>query len=209
MKELVIASRNEKKIEEIKEILKGLNLKIFTLKDFPEVPLVKEDGETFRENAMKKSQECQKLIGKVVLAEDSGLEVLALSGAPGVYSARFAGKEQDDQRNIEKLLKLLENVPKEKRKATFKSVVAVTFVDGKTKVVSGTYSGWINFKPKGRFGFGYDPVFIAPEYQKTFAELSPEVKNRISHRAKALKKAKRILKYSPQRHREHGELQRK
>ena len=193
MKELVIASRNEKKIEEIKEILKGLNLKIFTLKDFPEIPLVKEDGETFRENAMKKSQECQRLIGKVVLGEDSGLEVFALGGAPGVYSARFAGREQDDKKNIAKLLKLLKNVPEKKRKAAFKSVVAVTFAGGKTKIVSGTYSGWINFKPKGSFGFGYDPVFIAPEYQKTFAELSPEVKNRISHRAKALRKAKKIL----------------
>ncbi len=194
MKELVIASRNGKKIEEIKEILKDLNLKILTLEDFPKIPPVKENGETFRENAMKKSQECQRLLGKVVLAEDSGLEVLALCGAPGIYSARFAGKKQDDKKNIKKLLKLLENVPKEKRKAVFKSTVAITFVDGKTKVVSGTYSGWINFKPEGKFGFGYDPVFIAPEYQKTFAELSPEVKNRISHRAKALKKAKRILK---------------
>ena len=168
-------------------------MKIFTLKDFPEIPLVKEDGETFRENAMKKSQECQRLLGKVVLAEDSGLEVLALGGAPGVYSARFAGREQNDQKNIDKLLKLLKNVPEKKRKAVFKSTVAITFADGKTKVVSGTYSGWINFKPKGRFGFGYDPVFIAPEYQKTFAELSPGTKNKISHRAKALKKAKKIL----------------
>ncbi len=193
MKDLIIASRNEKKIEEIKEILKNLNFKILTLKDFPEIPLVREDGKTFRENAIKKSQECQRLAGKVVLAEDSGLEVDALSGAPGVYSARFAGKEQDDQRNIKKLLKLLENVPKEKRKAVFKTVVAITSLDGETRVVSGSYSGWINFKPKGRFGFGYDPVFVAPEYQKTFAELSPEVKNRISHRAKALKKAKKIL----------------
>ena len=193
MKDLIIASRNEKKIEEIKEILKNLNFKILTLKDFPEIPLVREDGKTFRENAIKKSQECQRLAGKVVLAEDSGLEVDALSGAPGVYSARFAGKEQDDQRNIKKLLKLLENVPKEKRKAVFKTVVAITSLDGETRVVSGSYSGWINFKPKGRFGFGYDPVFVAPEYQKTFAELSPEVKNKISHRAKALRKAKKIL----------------
>ena len=194
MKELIIGSRNEKKIGEIRGILKDLDLKLLTLKDFPEIPPVKEDGKTFRENAMKKSQSCQKLMGKNILAEDSGLEVAALGGAPGVYSARFAGKEQNDKRNIEKLLKLLKNVPKEKRKAVFKSTVAITFADGKTKVVSASYSGWINFAPRGKYGFGYDPVFVAPEFKKTFAELSPEIKNSISHRAKALKRAKRILK---------------
>jgi len=191
--ELVLASRNEKKTEEIKEILKGLDLKILTLQDLSELPLVKEEGKTFQANAMKKSREYQRLIGKIVLAEDSGLLVSALGGAPGVYSARFAGKEQNDKKNIKKLLKLLKNVPEEKRKAVFKSVVAITLLDGRTKVVSGSYSGWINFKPRGRFGFGYDPIFVAPKYQKTFAELSPELKNKISHRAKALKKAKKIL----------------
>ena len=175
-------------------MLKGLNLEILTLQDFSNLPLVKEDGKTFQANAIKKSREYQGLIGKVVLAEDSGLQVLAIGGRPGVYSARFAGKEQDDKKNIKKLLELLKNIPQEKRKAVFRTVVAITSLDGKTKVASGSYSGWINFKPKGGFGFGYDPVFVAPKYQKTFAQLSPELKNRISHRARALKKAKKILK---------------
>ncbi len=191
--ELVLASSNEKKLKEIKEILKDLNFKILTLQDFSDLPLVKEDGKTFRENAIKKSKEYQRALGKIVLAEDSGLQVPALGGAPGVYSARFAGKEQNDKKNIKKLLELLKDIPKERRRAVFKSVVAITFLDGKTKVASGTYRGWINFKPKGRFGFGYDPIFIAPQYQKTFAELSPGLKNRISHRARALRKAKEVL----------------
>ncbi|HCG76743.1 MAG: non-canonical purine NTP pyrophosphatase [bacterium (Candidatus Ratteibacteria) CG_4_10_14_3_um_filter_41_18] len=193
MKELVLASRNKGKAKEIKEILKHLNLKFLSLKDFPGIPLVKEDCKTFRGNAVKKSKTYQRLTKKLVLAEDSGLQVDALDGDPGVYSARFAGKEQDDKKNIKKLLKLLKNVPEKKRKATFKSVIAITFLDGKTTVVSGAYRGWINFKAKGKFGFGYDPVFVAPRFKKTFAELSPELKNRISHRAKALKKAKKIL----------------
>ncbi|GAH48630.1 unnamed protein product, partial [marine sediment metagenome] len=114
--------------------MKDLDLKILTLQDFSDLPLVKEDGKTFQENAIKKSREYQRVFGKIVLAEDSGLQVPAIGGRPGVYSARFAGKEQNDKRNIKKLLKLLKDIPQKKRKAVFRSVVAITLLDGKTEV---------------------------------------------------------------------------
>lgn len=191
--DLVIATRNEKKRREIEGLLKGLGAKVRSLSDFPGTPEVKEGSESFKENAAIKAIEVAKFTGKMALADDSGLEVEVLCGEPGVHSARFAGEEQDDRANIEKLLRLMEGVPMERRKARFRCCIAIAKPEGLVKVVEGTCRGLISLQPRGSYGFGYDPVFIIPEHNQTFAELGPEIKNRISHRARALKKAKKIL----------------
>lgn len=191
--ELVIATRNEKKRREIEELLKGLDAEVRSLRDFPDVPEVVEEGRSFKENAARKAIEVAKFTGKMALADDSGLEVEVLGGEPGVHSARFAGEEQDDRANIQKLLKLMEGVPMEKRGARFKCCIAIAKPDGLVKAVEGACEGLIGLQLEGSYGFGYDPVFIIPGYNQTFAQLGPKVKNRISHRARALKKAKKLL----------------
>jgi len=195
--ELVIATRNEKKGKEIKNLLNDLGLVITSLKDYPRLPEVKEEGKTFTDNAVKKAELVAAFTNKWTLADDSGLEVDALDGRPGVYSARFAGKEQDDKANIKKLLRLMKDVPRGKRQARFKCAIAISRPGGEViKVVSGVCEGLISFKPRGRFGFGYDPVFIIPAYNKTFAELGPAIKDQISHRARALKQARTFISHS-------------
>ncbi len=191
--ELLLASENEGKIREIKQMLKGLKLKILLLKDFPDLPKLKEEGITFRENAIFKAKEFSQLTGRLTLADDSGLEVEALGGKPGVYSARFAGEEASDEENNRKLLKLLGDTPLSGRKARFRCVIAVVSPQGWIKDAEGECSGLIGFKPQGEFGFGYDPLFIIPEYNRTFGQLSPFIKNKLSHRYQALKKVRKIL----------------
>jgi len=191
--ELVIATRNEKKRREIVELLEGLDVKVRSLSDFPEAPEVIEEGKSFNENAATKAIEIAKFTGMMALADDSGLEVDVLCGEPGVHSARFAGEDQHDEANIQKLLKLMDGVPEEKRKARFRCCVAIAKPEGLVKVVEATCEGIIGLQPEGSYGFGYDPVFIIPDYNQTFAQLGPEIKNRISHRAKALKKARKII----------------
>ncbi|MCK4261620.1 RdgB/HAM1 family non-canonical purine NTP pyrophosphatase [bacterium] len=190
MVEVVIASRNYNKIREVKEILKGLDIKFLSLKNFADFPKTEEDGNTFNENALKKAREMAKWTGRLTLAEDSGIEVDCLGGAPGVLSARFAST--DRKRNL-KLLKLLEGVPLSKRKARFRSAVALANPKGWTRVVGGSCRGRISFKPRGNSGFGYDPIFIIPKYNKTFGELGYPLKNKLSHRARALQKTRKIL----------------
>lgn len=192
--EIVVATNNRDKMREIREIFKDLNVKVYSLKDLNLTVEVVEDGETFEENAEKKAREVMMLTGKISLADDSGLMVDYLNGLPGVYSARFAGENATYQQNNEKLLKMLEGVPFESRRATFCSVIAMLFPDGFKIITKGEVIGFITLKPKGSNGFGYDPLFYVPEYDKTFAELEPEVKNQISHRAIALKKLKEELK---------------
>jgi XTP/dITP diphosphohydrolase len=189
---MVIASKNKHKLEEIKDILGELPLLIQSMDEVGLTQLeVIEDGETFEENSMKKAKEIMALTGKIALADDSGLAVDVLNGEPGVYSARFSGEGATDRKNNEKLLEMMENVPFEKRTARFVSVISVTFPNGKEIVVRGECEGMIGFEEKGSHGFGYDPLFIIPEYNKTFSELGTEIKNKISHRAKALEKLKR------------------
>ncbi len=193
---MVIATRNEKKKEEIKNLLKDLDLVIVSLKDYPRLPEIKEEGKTFRDNAVKKAELVAGFTNKWTLADDSGLEVDVLDGRPGVYSARFAGKEQDDQANIRKLLRLMKDVPREERQARFRCVVAIRGPGGEAiKAFNGVCEGLISFKPRGNFGFGYDPVFIVPAYDKTFAELGPTIKDRISHRARALNQARTFISH--------------
>lgn len=191
--EIVIATKNKKKLEEIKEILKDLSLKIYSLDDFCNFPRIIEDGKTFRENAIKKAVKIAKFTKKLTLGEDSGLEVFILGGKPGIYSSTFAGKNKNDLKNNLKLLKLLEGLPLYKRRARYICSIALADKDRLLGVVEGKCSGFIGFELKGDFGFGYDPLFIIPKYQKTFAELGSKIKNKMSHRYRALKKARKII----------------
>ena len=189
--EIVLATRNKKKIEEIRRITAGLPISILSLDNFPDCPETVEDRDTFEGNAIKKAIEVCKCTGKPALADDSGLEVDALGGAPGVYSARYAGNDgggNNDIRNYEKLLFELNNVPDEKRGARFVCCMALAFPDGSVKTFFGYVEGRIGHGPKGETGFGYDPVFIPKNDKKTFAEMSGDEKDRLSHRGKALEK---------------------
>jgi len=193
MLEIVLATRNEDKIKEIKKILVFLPVEFLSLKQFPHLPKINEDGKILKENALKKAKLVAKLTGKIALADDSGLEVEALNGAPGVFSSRFAGQGCTYAENNRKLLKLMKNVPSEKRNALFRCVLALATPFGKVKTVEGKIKGKISRRILGRYGFGYDPVFIVPSYGKTFAQLGPRIKNKISHRAQALFKIKKVI----------------
>ncbi|WP_022852429.1 XTP/dITP diphosphatase [Thermodesulfatator atlanticus] len=191
---LVLATRNSGKIKEIKALLADLPVEVKSVGDFPQAPEVEETGKTFFENAFKKAKEVAEATGELCLADDSGIEVDALGGAPGVYSARFAGEDATDEANIAKLLKELEGIPPEKRSARFKCVMVVYHPSGKWFKAEGVWEGQITEEPKGNLGFGYDPVFLVPELGKTAAELTLEEKNKLSHRGKALAELKEKLK---------------
>jgi XTP/dITP diphosphohydrolase len=188
--EIVLATRNKKKIEEIRRITADLPITILSLDNFPDCPETVEDKDTFEGNAVKKASEVCLCAGKPALADDSGLEVDALGGAPGVYSARYAGNAGggNDVRNYEKLLSELKTVPDEKRGARFVCCIALAFPEGTVKTFFGYAEGRIGREPKGKTGFGYDPVFIPDSYENTFAEMSAEEKDKLSHRGKALEK---------------------
>lgn len=186
MVKIVLATRNLHKVEELEALLAGEPVQVLSLKDLPDLPDVEEDGTTFADNALKKAREICKHTGLPALADDSGLEVDLLNGAPGVYSARFAGEPSDTAANNQKLLNLLKDHPKlEDRTARFKSVIAFVMPDGREVVVEGAAEGLILKEFRGKGGFGYDPLFYVPEHEMTFAELPMDVKNRISHRGKA------------------------
>lgn len=189
---LVVASHNLHKIREIKELTAHLGLKVVGLPELGDFPPVLEDGETFEANAKKKAVEIGKLTGELVLADDSGLEVDALEGAPGVLSARFAGEPSSDQRNNKLLLEKLAGVASKDRGAQFRCVIALASPHGEVEFSEGICRGEIILEPRGQGGFGYDPLFFVPEYGLTFAELSFKVKNSISHRYLAMQG---ILKY--------------
>ncbi len=186
---ILISSRNKNKIREVREILSGCE--ILTPDDVGSFDEVEEDGSTFEENALKKAKEICEQTGMITIADDSGLCVDALGGAPGIYSARFAGDGHDDEENIKKLLKLLEN--EENRSAKFVSAAAVCFPDGKHFVVRGECEGTILREKRGSNGFGYDPVFYTEVYKKSFAEISDDEKNSISHRRRAFDALKKKL----------------
>ena len=193
MLEIVLATRNRDKIREIKKILHGINARFLSLDDFSVCPEVVEDGETLEANAKKKALVVSQYTKKISLAEDTGLEVEALGGAPGIRSARFAGDDVTHEDNNRKLLKLMEKLPLEERRAKFRCVAALAKPDGGVVTCEGVCEGIIAFEMKGESGFGYDPLFLLPSHGKTFAELGQEVKNRISHRAQALGKIKEIV----------------
>lgn len=189
----MVATRNKKKLGEIKEILSDLGLKIVSLAEYPQAPRISENGKTFKENAIKKAVRIAHFTKKLTLGEDSGLCVDALDGAPGIYSSRFSGKDKDDLKNNLKVLKLLEGLPLNKRRAHYVCAVALADKNGLVGVAEGRCSGIIGFEPKGNSGFGYDPLFIIPKYKKTFAQLGERVKHKMSHRFRALSKSRKML----------------
>ena len=185
VKELVLATRNPDKGRELATLLGGLGIHIRTLAEFPAVPEVEEDGETCEANAIKKAREVARSTGLPSVADDTGLEVDALGGRPGVFAARYAGEHATYEDNCRKLLCELEGVPKGARHARFLTVAAIAFPSGDLHVTQGSLEGTITEHPIGDRGFGYDPVFLVPEFGKSLAQLTIEEKNCISHRAKA------------------------
>ncbi len=194
MKEVLLATRNEGKISEFTALLDSVFERIISLRGLDSIPDIVEDGNSFRENALKKARFISDLTKRVTLADDSGLEVYAIGGRPGVLSARYAGEKALDKENIQKLLKELSGV--DDRRARFVCTLALVFPNGKEIVVEGGCNGIIINEPRGDGGFGYDPVFFVPEMDKTMAELKPEEKNLISHRALAVKKLIKCLSES-------------
>ena len=191
--QLLIASRNKHKVREIRAILDDLKLDIISAADVPGLPEIVEDAPTIRDNAIKKATQTALMAKRLTMADDTGLEVDALNGEPGVRSARFASDNATYHENNRKLMQLLEGVPLEKRSARFRSVIALADEKGLIEVVEGICNGVIIEDERGGNGFGYDPLFIADGQVKTFAEIPEESKNRISHRAKALQKAWAVL----------------
>ena len=192
--ELVLATRNQHKGRELKALLGGEGLIIRCLAEFPEAPDVVEDGPTCEANAIKKAKEIARHTGLPAIADDTGLMVDALDGQPGVYAARYAGEAATYRDNCAKLLRELEGVPRERRGARFVTVAAIALPTGQSAAVEGALEGFITDQEIGSQGFGYDPVFFIPESGKTLAEMSPAEKNRISHRARAFGKAKKLLR---------------
>ncbi|MGC8811643.1 MAG: XTP/dITP diphosphatase [bacterium] len=178
---------------EIASILKSSQIKFLSILDFPQIPEIIEDGTTFAENAQKKASVISRLTGHLAIADDSGLCVEALQGKPGIFSSRFAGENANDAERCQQLLSQLEGIPLDQRKAIFICAIAIASPEGKMEVVEGKCSGLISLYPRGTHGFGFDPIFFLPKLGKTMAELSPEEKNKISHRSRALRKIKKIL----------------
>jgi XTP/dITP diphosphohydrolase len=196
--DIVVATRNRKKVQEIKRITEGMTISILTLDDFPECPEVVEDGTTFEENAIKKAVTVAKYAGKPALADDSGLEVYALGGAPGTMSARYAGENAGDRNNVEKLLHEMRSLPDEQRTARFVCCIALALPDGGVATFYGYSEGRIGMEPKGFNGFGYDPIFYPRGHSRTFAEMSDGEKDALSHRGIALGK---VCEYLRKNHR--------
>ncbi|AWI13037.1 XTP/dITP diphosphatase [Caldifermentibacillus hisashii] len=188
MEELIIATKNKGKAKEFAELFEPLGFRVKTLLDYPDAPDIEETGKTFEENALLKAVGISNIFQKIVIADDSGLVIDALDGRPGVYSARYAGTDKDDEANIQKVLFEMKDVPEEKRTAHFHCTLALV-VPGKDPVmVEGACNGLILTEKRGNNGFGYDPIFYLPHLKKTMAEITSEEKNRISHRGNAIRK---------------------
>ena len=201
MKELLVATGNRGKLRELEILLHGTVERLISPRDLPSFPSVVEDGETFAENAVKKARCAALATGKITIADDSGLVVDALGGRPGVRSARFAGDDASDGENNVKLLIELAGVPADRRTAAFHCVIALCTPDGECLTFDGDLEGVLLEGPRGDGGFGYDPLFLVPEYGQTLAELPIAIKNAISHRGKALAKLKNYLqRFCPSPH---------
>lgn len=195
METIIAASRNKHKIEEIEQVTKKFGISIISRDEAGIPPFeIEENGETFEENSMIKAKAIMEYSGKTTISDDSGIMVEYLSGAPGVYSARFAGADCNDHRNNEKLLDLLQGIPYKERRAKFVCVITVLFPDETSLIARGECLGHIIEGEQGNNGFGYDPIFVPDGYGSTFAMLDPAVKNRISHRAIALENLAQLLR---------------
>lgn len=192
MKKILIATRNEGKAREFRAFFAPKGFKVITLNDLKNVPQITENGKTFEENALIKARALTAALKIITLADDSGLMVRALDGRPGIYSARYAG-DHDDAANNAKLLRELTGVPEEQRDAVFHTTLAATSPARQPLVVEGEVSGLILEKPRGKDGFGYDPLFYLPKLQKTFAQLTPAQKNQVSHRGRAIQKLAQVF----------------
>lgn len=193
MKEAIIATHNPGKVKEFKGILEPRGYDVKSLAEIGFTEEIEETGHTFEENAILKAEAVAKAVNKMVIADDSGLSIDNLGGRPGVYSARYAGEQKDDQANINKVLSELKGIEKEQRTARFRCALAVSIPGEETKTVEGHVEGYIAEEPRGEYGFGYDPIFIVKDKDKTMAELTSDEKNKISHRADALKKLSKLL----------------
>ncbi|MDU9693003.1 XTP/dITP diphosphatase [Priestia aryabhattai] len=188
MREIIIATKNAGKVKDFETLFSPKGFKVKSLLDFPEIEDVEETGVTFAENATLKAETILSALNKPVIADDSGLAIDALNGEPGVYSARYAGENKDDNANIEKVLQKLNDVPFEKRTARFHCALAIAVPGKRTEIVEGTCEGRILEEKRGENGFGYDPIFFVEKWNCSMAELTKEQKNQISHRANALQK---------------------
>ncbi len=191
---IIFATGNEGKMKEVRMLLADFNLPVLSLKDAGIDADIVEDGTTFQENAVIKATEIMKLTGALVLADDSGLEIDYLNGEPGIYSARYLGEDTSYKIKNQNLIDRLEGVPDEKRTARFVCAIAAALPGGEVLTTTGTIEGRIGYEERGENGFGYDPIFYLPEYGKSTAELSPELKNALSHRGKALRLMKEKLR---------------
>ncbi len=192
-KRIVFATGNEGKMREIRMILKDMGMRVVSMREAGIEAEIEENGTTFEENAVIKARAVMERCGEIVMADDSGLEIDYLDGAPGVYSARFMGEDTSYDIKNSALLEKLRSVPEEQRSARFVCAVACALPDGRVLTSRGVMEGIIGWEIRGENGFGYDPIFYLPEYGKTSAEISPELKNELSHRGKALREMKRQL----------------
>jgi len=191
---ILLATQNLGKVRELRDLLMDEEIEVLSLQDIPDWEDVEENGVTFAENAALKAREAVRRTGLIALADDSGLEVDTLEGAPGVYSARYAGEPKDDERNIDKLLQLLETIPEDKRTARFRCALVMATPFGEEYLTEGAVEGRILTQRRGLDGFGYDPVFYLPEFARTMAELTLAEKNKLSHRAQAFRQVIPILR---------------
>ena len=193
MKKIIFATTNQGKVREVKMMMEDFGVDFVTMKDAGIDIDIVEDGKTFEENAIIKAKTIMEATGEIALADDSGLEIDALNGEPGIYSSRYLGEDTSYVKKNSVILERLKDVPEEKRSARFVCAVAAAFPDGQTKVIRGTMEGIIGYEIKGENGFGYDPIFYLPQYGKYSAELSSDEKNAISHRGEALRRIREVL----------------
>ncbi len=191
---IVLSSGNRDKLREVREVLAAPWLELVPLVSFPNPPMPEEGTTSLEENALLKARMARDFTGLTSIGDDTGLEVDILGGKPGVSSSRYAGENASYEDNVEKLLNVLQSIPKQERTARFSCVIAIALSDGREKLFRGRCRGHITFKPSGRNGFGYDPVFVPEGRKSTFAQLSPTLKNRLSHRGRALRSLKRFLR---------------
>lgn len=192
---ILLATRNQGKVRELQALVRDLPIELISLDDVPDSPEVEEDGKTFEENALKKARVTAHATGLATLADDSGLCVDALDGRPGVLSARYAGEDSTDRDKCHRILEEMAGIPEEARTARFVCILALARPDGKETLFRGICEGRITFEPRGKWGFGYDPIFWYEDAGCTFAEMDRDAKNRVSHRGKALQSFAEYLRY--------------